>query len=351
MNPLLKMRFAFAVVASITLSGCSGGTATDPTLKSGLPSVEAVSQISVEGVVGKSVSPGPTIRVTDSKTHEPLANIPVEFRAGSGGGVVANASANVVTDAAGIAVAREWILGTRAGLNYLNVYVNGTATITFSAVAKADVPAHLVPITPIDQAGLPNSEITGPAVYVRDQYQNPVSGFTVRFALADHRTQSLEQATWISDNTGRAMSGGWILGSQPGTTQTIASIPGAETLVFNAQILDPTAIKWYVLDSIRAGANDYTPGQMGVSEARIGISGFDPCLSKTQEGYFIDEVIYSEPGGAIYGSSGLYSLNNATLTISSLSNPATIQNGTLILQRPDPDFGFLFTWVYKEISP
>ena len=41
---------------------------------------------------------------------------------------------------------------------------------------------------------------------------------------------------------------------------------------------------------------------------------------------------------------------SSALTISSLSDPGTIQNGTQLLQRPDLDFGFLFTWVYKEIS-
>lgn len=336
-----------AVVALFALAGCGSETTTSPTIKSGLPTVEAVSQISIEGIVGKVASPAPAIRVTDSKTHKPLANVPVEFRVVSGGGSVANSS--VVTDATGFASAGEWTFRTWPGLSYLNAYVNGTPLLMFTATLKPDVPARLVPITPIDQAGLPGTEIAGPAVYVQDKYLNPVPDVVVTFAMADNRTQSLERATWISDNTGRAVSGAWTLGSTPGTTHTTASVPGVESLVFNAQILDLPAIKWFILDSVRLGTKDFTPAQMGISEARFGVTTFDSCLCKKQDGYFIDEVAYSGNDG-IYSTSGNYALDGTTLTISSLSNPGAIENGNVLLQRPDLDFGFVLTWVYKEIA-
>jgi hypothetical protein len=344
---LVQSRLSFAVAALLTLAGCGSDTTTSPTIKSGLPTVEALSQISIEGIVGKIASPAPAIRVTDSKTHKPLANVPVEFRVVGGPGSVTNSSS--VTDAMGLASAGEWTFSQRPGPSYLSAYVNGTPLLMFTATLKPDVPAHLVAITPIDQAGLPGSEIAGPAVYVQDRYLNPVPDVVVRFAMADDRTQSLERATWISDNSGRAVSGAWTLGSTPGITHTTASVPGVETLVFNAQILDLPAIKWYTLDSVRVGTKDYTPVAMGISEARFGVTSFDPCLCKKQDGYFIDEVAYSGFGGQIYSTSGRYVLDGPTLTISSLTYPGAIESGHVLLQRPDLDFGFVLTWVYKEI--
>ncbi len=346
MNLLLKFRLPFAVVTLTTLAGCSSDT-TSPT-KSGQPDVEAVSQISIDGVVGKIASSPPTIRVTDSKTHKPLADIPVEFSALDGAGSVTNNL--TATDSMGLASAGKWTFSTRTSKNYLSVYVNGKLSLLFTATLKPDIPAHFVPITPIDQAGLPGTEITGPGVYVQDQYTNPVPGIAVSFALLDQRTRSLERTTGISDNAGLATSGGWALGSTPGTTHTTASVPGIESLVFNAHILDPASIKWYTLDSLRIGTNEVTATSSGISGARFGITGFDPCLCKKQDGYFVEEVVYSAVGGAIDNTSGNYSLDGPTLTISSLTDPGTIQNGKVYLVRRDPDFGFVFTWVYKELS-
>ncbi len=345
MNPLLTFRFHFAVAAVLTLAGCASDTTTSPTIKSGQPKVDPVSQISIEGIVGKVASPAPSIRVTDSRTHKPLANVPVEFRALNASGSVANGS--VVTDGTGFASAGEWTFSTRPGLSYLAAYVNGSPALQFTATLKPDIPAHLVPVTPVDQAGFPGAVI-GAAVYVQDQYLNPVPGVLVRFAMADNGTQSL-LSSWVSDVRGWATSE-WTLGLTPGITRITASVPGVESLVFSAQILDPASIKWYSLDSVRTDRFDYTPLAMGISEARIGITRFDPCLCKKQEGYFIEEVAYVY-GGQMINGSGSYVLDDSTLTISSLTNPGTIQNGRVLLQRPDFDFGFVLTWVYKEVSP
>lgn len=347
MNPLPHARFAAAVIAVVAMAGCGSDTTGPATSR---VKVEAVSSTSIEGIVGKVASPAPTILITDSKTHKPLANIGVEFRAASESGFITNGTA--VTDAKGFASASDWVLGTRTGMNYLGVFVDGVPSVQFTAKTKPDVPASLVAETPIDQAGLPGEELPGPFVLVQDQYLNPVPGVTVTFAMADLLSQSLGRATWVSDNTGRATGGGWTLGSTPGTAHVTASVPGVETLVFNAQILDPASIKWYALDSIRAGEINYTPKAMGVSDARIGVTPFDSCLCKKQSGYFIEELqytYYGDYGQNLIRGSGRYQLDGPTLTISSLNSPGAIENGEILLMRPDFDFGFVLTWVYKEI--
>jgi hypothetical protein len=55
-------------------------------------------------------------------------------------------------------------------------------------------------------------------------------------------------------------------------------------------------------------------------------------------------------GALIAKESGRYLMDGHSLTISTLTNPGTIQQGELLLDRPDPDFGLPLTWVYKEIS-
>jgi hypothetical protein len=296
----------------------------------------------INGVVGKVASPAPAIRITDSKTHKPLANITVEFRPINGGPVE---NFRTVTDATGLASPGAWTLGAQVGPNYLMVYINGVRALTFTAMTKPDIPARLF-ANPAVQAALPGSSLDGAVVYVRDKFLNPVPNVTVTFAISDPLTQSLGLSSSISDATGRAVSGEWKLGPTPGATQITASVPGLESAVFKAQILDPASIKWYSLDSIQVDSRDYTPISKGISEARIGITAFDPCLCKRQEGFFIDEFVYSQQ---LMHSSGRYSLDGPALMTPFSNNAGTVEQGKLLLPRPDPDFGSDMTWIYKEI--
>lgn len=219
-----------------------------------------------------------------------------------------------------------------------------------TAAFEHGIPAYLVAETPTDQAGLPGAEISGPTVYVQDWYGYPVPGAVVTFAITDQLSRSLELSTSVSDMSGRATSGVWTLGPTPGTTHTTANVPGVEPLVFNAQILEPATVKWYRLDSIRSGVNTYAPTVLGIGEGRIGITDFDRCLCKKQEGYFVEEFVYASGDGQVLRSSGRYVLDGATLSVSSSKYPGTIENGQLLLKRPDPDLEFLMTLVYKEVS-
>src|SRR5437764_11112007 len=110
MNPLPKVSFPLAVVVLLALHGCGSDSTTSPPPTA---NVEAVTQTSISGIVGAAASPAPVVRVSDSNTHQPLPNIPVEFRVVTGGGSIANN--RVVTDAKGQASPGEWRFGTLPG--------------------------------------------------------------------------------------------------------------------------------------------------------------------------------------------------------------------------------------------
>jgi hypothetical protein len=64
---------------------------------------------------GGTVTPAPSVKVT-SNNGTPIANVPVVFAVGGGGGTVNGGStATVSTNASGIATVTAWVLGTTAG--------------------------------------------------------------------------------------------------------------------------------------------------------------------------------------------------------------------------------------------
>src|SRR5947207_952341 len=183
MNPLPKISFPLAAAILLALHGCGSDSTTSPPVDPTTNEVEAVTQTSISGIVGAVASPAPVVRVTDSKTHKPLANVTVEFRVVTGGGSVANGI--VATDAMGLASPDGWTFMTRPGVCSVGVYLNGRFTVLFAATLSVDVPARIDPSTQADQAALSGRSVDGPAVAVRDRFNNPVSGVVVSFTVAD----------------------------------------------------------------------------------------------------------------------------------------------------------------------
>ncbi len=347
MHTLPKVSFRLAAAGLIALNGC-GDTSTSPTGKIIRLDVNAVSQTSISGIVGAVASPAPQIRVTDSVTHEPLANVPVEFRIVDGVGRVTGG--NTMTDAAGLASPGAWTFGTTAGFCHLKVFVNGTARLSFTATLKADVADHLVPSLDLTEAALAGSSIDGPLVVVVDKFSNRVSGTLVSFAIVDGGG-TLEMTSAKASADGLARAGVWKIGSTPGRNRAIATLGRADTTGFDVEGLDAATIKWYQVDTVRDGSRAFPPSDLGIVSARLGITPFDTCLCKKQDGYFIEEFI-SGSGDDSYVSTdaGRYSLDGRALTIPYLAKPGSIDGTHLYLQRPNFDLGSLVTWVYTEIS-
>jgi len=311
--------------------------------------VEALTPTSFSATVGAVASPAPSVRVTDRHTHKPVAGVTIEFVAG--GGSVANN--NVVTDAAGIASPGEWVFGTRPGLSNLHVFLNGTHAVVFFAVTlRPDVPAQLVSITRKDQAALPSESVWGPAVLVRDRFDNPIAGVRVEFEVTVGGGK-IEKSFTMSGLGGVAESGMWTLGLTPGLNLATARVSGFAPLEFSARVLDPATIKWYRLESVRWGSSESTPNSWGIDDARLGLTVYDACLCRKQEGYFIDRVTYIN-FGFVQANSGTYLLDGPKLTLSAsfeTSLEGGVIDGTiLLLGRVDYDFGESTTWVYREIN-
>jgi hypothetical protein len=295
--------------------------------------------------VGKLASPAPSVRVTDRYTHKPVAGVAIQFVVGGG----TLAYYNVVTDAAGLASPGEWTFGTRPGLSTLNVFLNGTHPVVFFAVTlRADVPARLLSFSGKDQAALPGESVWGPAVLVRDRYDNPVAGARVEFEVTAGNGK-LEKSFTISNSDGDAVSGMWTLGLTPGLNVSTASAPGVPPVSFDARVLDPATIKWYQLESVTWGSSGSTPSSWGISDARLGITVYDPCLCLKQEGYFIDRVTYIN-FGFVQAASGAYLLDGSKLTLPASLEAGVLDGALLLLGRTDFDFGELTTWVYRAID-
>ena len=163
-----------------------------------------------------------------------FAGVPVVFTVTEGGGVLSIRS--TVTDANGRAES-TLTLGPNLGTNTVAVSVEGIAqTVAFSAEAALPppVPTTLSIVSGDNQSGLTGEALANPfVVEVRDQYDDPMEGVTVTFAVsAGGGTPSPEIIT--TDANGRAEST-LTLGSNPGTNTVEVSVERiTEMLTFNA---------------------------------------------------------------------------------------------------------------------
>jgi hypothetical protein len=307
--------------------------------------VEAVTPTRMFGTVGGSASPVPSIRVT-TESHKPVPNIPVHFIGGNNASYATNAY--VVTDLNGIASPGEWRFGTRPVDAYLSVIVNGRAELSFIATLRPDVPAELFSSSK-EQVAFPGETVAGPSVLVRDRFANPVKGISVEFEVVGGSGR-LERSSSTSDRDGVAYAGPWVLGPELGDNLATARVPGLDIVSFSARVVDPATLTWYRADSMTVGTHSFTPIENGVTDARLGMTPFDPCLCKKQVGYFIDQQTYIWNGGQVSLNSGSYVLDGSTLSLSNWTTAGTVDRGRLSIERPDPEWGFPVTWIYKEIS-
>jgi hypothetical protein len=252
-----------------------------------------------------------------------------------------------VTDDNGVASAGEWTFGTRPGDAYLTVIVNGAPELSFIATLTADVPAELFASSKL-QVAFPGETVAGPSVIVRDRFANAVKGIPVEFEVVGGSGR-IERSSSTSDGNGVANAGPWVLGPELGDNLATARVQGLAAVSFSARVIDPATITWYRADSMTVGSHSFTPIENGVSDARLGLTPFDPCLCKKQVGYFIDQQTYTWDGGQVYRNSGEYALDGSTLSLSNWTTAGTVDRGRLSIDRPDPDWGITVTWVYKEI--
>jgi hypothetical protein len=344
-----SMKWRVGAVAALVAAqlGCRSDSTTDPGPE-GL-NIEALSPTSIVGTVGGFSPVAPAIRVTGSRTGRPQVDVRVQFILPQPGGSVGTYS--VVTDSAGVASAGEWRFAQRSGLNELFVVVGGSHALTFSAMLRPDVPDHLRPLVTQDQAGIAGQTIEGFSLVVQDRFLNPLPGVEVKFSIVDGGG-TLETEKAVTDEYGVALARGWHLGGTPGTNQASASVAGIDPVLFRAEGLDSADVKWYKLEVLRNGSNEIKLAAAGIADARFGLTPFDKCLCRKQQGYFLENITYSN-GDNLFNvnASGLYDLNGAELSTELSWTQGSIDGDLVLLQRRDPEWDSPnITWVYRAVT-
>jgi hypothetical protein len=180
------------------------------------------------GSVGTALTVAPSVKVTDA-SNRAVSGVSVTFAVASGGGSVTGATAT--TGADGVATVGSWTLGTAPGANTLTA-TTGVSGVTGSPATFTATATPGAPKTLSKQAGDNLSAAAGtavatpPAVKVVDQFNNPVGGVVVTFAVATGGG-TLTGATPSTGANGVATAGSWTLGTAAGSNTVTATAAGA----------------------------------------------------------------------------------------------------------------------------
>lgn len=178
---------------------------------------------------GSAVSTAPAVKATDADGN-PVAGVGVTFAVATGGGSV-NPTTPVATNAAGIAAATSWTLGTVAGANTLTATISGVGITgnpaTFTATGRVGSAGKLaITQQPSATAQSGVAFAQQPKLQLEDAGGNPVAtgGIAVTAAIASGTGGTLGgQLTVATDNTGAATF----------TNLSISGPSGAYTISFS----------------------------------------------------------------------------------------------------------------------
>ena len=170
------------------------------------------------------------------KNGNAKSGVAVTFAVTSGGGTATGLSAT--TDANGVATVGSWTLGSQAGVNTLTAssLSLSPSLVTFTATAVANAGTATIAVAPGSLASQVAFAATAvgnrPSVVVKDANNNLVVGQSVTFAVASGGGFVTGGAT-VTDASGIATVGSWILGATVGTntlTATSAGVTGSPVI-------------------------------------------------------------------------------------------------------------------------
>ncbi len=166
----------------------------------------------------------PAVQLKDALGN-PVAGASVTFTV-SGGGGGSLTGGTQLTNAAGVATVGSWTLGTIAGPNTLTATAPGVTPVVFTATGLAGAATIVVQLVGDLQSALVNTILpTAPAVIVRDQFNNPVTGVGVLFDPVSGGG-SVTGGSAVTDASGVATVGSWRLGTLVGQNMLTASASG-----------------------------------------------------------------------------------------------------------------------------
>lgn len=242
-----------ALAVALAAAGACADGGTGPARPASLVPVTDTAQAAL---VASPVPVPPAVRVSDER-GQGLPGVQVTFAVTEGSGTVA---ASAVTDAGGVAVAADWVMGTEARENALTASVRGLAPVVFRATAG---PGEAVAMQR-EGTGLRSSQagtVQGDSILVRvvDRHGNGVPGVEVSFSTSQG-TLSRERVT-----TGAQ---GWAgvylpLPTQPAAIRVQASAQGFEPIQFDIQVTPAPPARFV------GGARDSLPG-MYTTPGRVG---------------------------------------------------------------------------------
>lgn len=220
------------------VGGASGGSAGSSgggqggAVSPGAPAItSAAAGDNQTAEVNTEVPIAPRVLITDSQGI-PVPGVAVNFYVSVGGGQVTGEQA--VTGADGTAAAQSWSLGPVPGANELTGEAPGLAPVLFKATGTASAQGSMEFLEGNNQYAKVNQAVSiPPAVVVKDGQGQPVAGQTVTFEVTAGGG-SVQGAQAVSDGSGVARVGSWVLGPQAGTNALEAKLPGKPTLTFQA---------------------------------------------------------------------------------------------------------------------
>ena len=186
------------------------------------------------GLTGEALVNPFVVEVQD-QNNAPMGGVAVTFAVSKGSGSL---SPETGLTAANGQAESQFTLGSNPGMNTVTVSVEGiTETATFNAEASLPppMPTALEGVSGNNQSGLTGEPLMNPfVVEVHDQYDDPMEGVTVTFAVSGG-SGSLSSEMGITDANGQAEST-LTLGNDPGTNTVTASVEGlSQMVVFNAE--------------------------------------------------------------------------------------------------------------------
>jgi adhesin/invasin len=251
-----SLRRSVSLCLGLWAVGLTCGESTAPPDPPVATFVQAVSATQQEAITGSAVGEAPGVIVRD-QYNEVMAGVTVSFTISVGAGSVTPGI--VSTGADGIARATSWTLGSSPGNNVLIASVAGLTPVSFAAngVHPPAIATSAEAASAVSQEAAAGSAVPDPpAVLVRDQRGDPMSGVNVEFAVTAGGG-AIMPATVVTGADGIARVAAWTLGGAAGenaATATVGALPAVSfaatataapavaTSIFPASALTQTAI-------------------------------------------------------------------------------------------------------------
>jgi hypothetical protein len=212
-------------------SGLTGATSsTFDVAAGGASTLTAVNTVPATTPVGGTVSPAPSVRVTDAGGN-PVTGVTVTFTPVGGGSVT---DGTQLTNAEGIATVGSWTIGTTPGAQYsLRASASGANEVTFQTTAQAGKLAIVTQPSATAASGEPFAQ--QPVIQLQDGSGAPVaeSGVSVTATISSGGGTLGGTTTVTTDAEGRATFTNLEIAGAPGVRRLLFASPERTTVTSN----------------------------------------------------------------------------------------------------------------------